>query len=84
MITFLMYLFVVLIKNCIGIFFHRTLLNEPTRDESMASTVTNMSPIKPVNTSETPKTIKESSTLLNILQNMKKNLRLHDTVTFWI
>ena len=47
----------------------RTLLNEPTQAESMASNVTR---ILPVSIHEAPKTIKESSTPLNILQNVKE------------
>ena len=49
--------------------FHRTLLNEPTQNGSMVS---NVNSISPINISEAPNTIKESSTLLNILQNVKE------------
>ena len=50
--------------------FHRTLLNEPTQEESIASNVTSISPI---NIREALNAIKESSTPLNILQNEKKS-----------
>ena len=48
---------------------HRTLLNEPTQDEGITSNVTSISPI---NICEASNAIKESSTSLNILQNVKK------------